>query len=1025
MHSSCIILLNCLQRLLGVVDTVNSVKYDPNAFAMEYSTFLKIYNSQINDYILLHNLKSWLIEQSKRAVTFTAEINSFHKHHQKSPLCAVVDSALDIFLHLIDCDDVVTSSHRMVDWYLELFSIPFIVLLCSSHRLIKLLASPQFNQFIQCFIDVTLQASISKQDSQFHSFLNCSVRPNLSISLSSILCGHWFLGNFAYIGPLLLSREYLDLIRTSVSDKATSVIDTIFPQLLSNYLKICLYAINEFPLTDLYRGRNVTLWSSNASNTSTTMTAAAIPLLLQNQLLVNGFFNVDFMKALLKYSVAPIYLHYPSGLLSSVSSNSKFYIHVQSDFNEVKSSLEKSNATDSNGISIAQDNIKSQQALDLVTYSSRWAQRLLFTFKSSSKSGSVNVSSLQSPVTNTASEISTKESEVNKLMNLSSDDTLVLSHINHNLIVVVLELWGTLLPLASLSNTDSFAFKSISAFAFHPFTLPLLWKSLEYFLSQLYQQKSYQLEQFLSSQLTNNGIEKPKASKSLFSSLFSSKASKSKEVFEISNRLPVENVGMLGLEHYSVTYFKTSYCSLNSSMTSSSLTGQYKSESVSAVLYANICCLTSVLKIMLMTVDDDELYVKGRPFQLHEMLPLIRGIKIILMRLLRYSCVINSKNSTLISQLDDLPTNAGNIGFSVSSISENLSNFVSNLFQSSNSSSTTTASIDTANKSNVASNNQLNVPLDEIQLFSVIRCVASVLTDLHTRWSRTPFTRDHQIWELSRTSSSISSLLPMGDVNELLGLTEEELENHQYNAVTMSVFRLIPWIIPFHTRLKLVRKVISTERESIQTESSNEYPLHSLNTNRSKGTVVRIRRRYLIEDGMSAFSQLKSINYTSGFNDDKVFKGSIKDRIVVRYIDATGEEEKGIDVGGLFKDFLTDLSSRVFNPNYGLFIPNSKGYLYPNPVSTALYSDANASSNFDDLSKLYYFLGQVLGKAIYEDITIQPQFAHFFLSFMHGKYSFLHIFDDLTTLDFELFKNLKFLKFYEVIYYHASYLSVK
>lgn len=56
---------------------------------------------------------------------------------------------------------------------------------------------------------------------------------------------------------------------------------------------------------------------------------------------------------------------------------------------------------------------------------------------------------------------------------------------------------------------------------------------------------------------------------------------------------------------------------------------------------------------------------------------------------------------------------------------------------------------------------------------------------------------------------------------------------------------------------------------------------------------------------------------------------SIKDRIVVRYVNEFGEDEAGIDIGGLFKDFWTDLSARVFNPSFGLFaITSSQVYHY-------------------------------------------------------------------------------------------------
>jgi ubiquitin-protein ligase E3 C len=87
---------------------------------------------------------------------------------------------------------------------------------------------------------------------------------------------------------------------------------------------------------------------------------------------------------------------------------------------------------------------------------------------------------------------------------------------------------------------------------------------------------------------------------------------------------------------------------------------------------------------------------------------------------------------------------------------------------------------------------------------------------------------------------------------------------------------------------------------------------------------------------------------------------------------------QGIDIGGLFKDFITDLSDRVFDPSYGLFSLTSANLMYPSPTASSLY-DGN------DIDRLYHFLGRVLGKALFENITIQPQFCHFFLAFMDGR----------------------------------------
>lgn len=127
---------------------------------------------------------------------------------------------------------------------------------------------------------------------------------------------------------------------------------------------------------------------------------------------------------------------------------------------------------------------------------------------------------------------------------------------------------------------------------------------------------------------------------------------------------------------------------------------------------------------------------------------------------------------------------------------------------------------------------------------------------------------------------------------------------------------------------------------------------------------------------------------------------------MIKYINDFNEEELGIDSGGLFKDFWTDLSSQVFNPSYGLFSTTSSQHLFPNTTALNIYNER-------EVERMFSFLGLVLGKAIYENLTIQPQFSHFFLSFMHGKYNFTGLLNDLSTLDEELFRNLMFLKDYE------------
>ena len=63
--------------------------------------------------------------------------------------------------------------------------------------------------------------------------------------------------------------------------------------------------------------------------------------------------------------------------------------------------------------------------------------------------------------------------------------------------------------------------------------------------------------------------------------------------------------------------------------------------------------------------------------------------------------------------------------------------------------------------------------------------------------------------------------------------------------------------------------------------------------------------------------------------------------------------------------------------------------------------------------KLFTFLGRIVGKALFENITVQPVFAHFFLSFMRGSYNYNNMLNDLGVCDPELYKNLIFLRDYD------------
>lgn len=76
--------------------------------------------------------------------------------------------------------------------------------------------------------------------------------------------------------------------------------------------------------------------------------------------------------------------------------------------------------------------------------------------------------------------------------------------------------------------------------------------------------------------------------------------------------------------------------------------------------------------------------------------------------------------------------------------------------------------------------------------------------------------------------------------------------------------------------------------------------------------------------------------------------------------------------------------------------------LYPNPNVEGLVSD---------YEKHYYFIGRILGKAIYENLLVELPLAEFFLTKLARKYADVDI-HQLASLDPELYKNLLYLKDY-------------
>jgi len=162
---------------------------------------------------------------------------------------------------------------------------------------------------------------------------------------------------------------------------------------------------------------------------------------------------------------------------------------------------------------------------------------------------------------------------------------------------------------------------------------------------------------------------------------------------------------------------------------------------------------------------------------------------------------------------------------------------------------------------------------------------------------------------------------------------------------------------------------------------------------------------------------------------------SLKGLLQIEFVDEHGVPERGIDGGGLFKEFLTLLSVAAYNPDFGLFSETEDHYLYPNPGSDIHESMLYIHMLYMyclcivcvlymfyicfmfyicyiyvhvlyilyvcyicfiyryvmyclDHLDLFKFLGQILGKAMYDGVLIEPQFANFFLLRLLGVHNY-------------------------------------
>ncbi|KAK7246229.1 hypothetical protein RIF29_41089 [Crotalaria pallida] len=194
------------------------------------------------------------------------------------------------------------------------------------------------------------------------------------------------------------------------------------------------------------------------------------------------------------------------------------------------------------------------------------------------------------------------------------------------------------------------------------------------------------------------------------------------------------------------------------------------------------------------------------------------------------------------------------------------------------------------------------------------------------------------------------------------------------NSRANEILKQAAFLIPFTSRVKIFTSQLAAVRQRHGSQSV-------FTRNR-----FRIRRDHILEDAYNQMSQLSE--------DD--LRGVIR----VTFVNEFGVEEAGIDGGGIFKDFMENITRAAFDVQYGLFKETSDHLLYPNPGSGMIH---------EQHLQFFHFLGTLLAKAMFEGILVDIPFATFFLSKLKQKHNYLN---DLPSLDPELYRHLIFLKHY-------------
>ncbi|GMM28144.1 ubiquitin-ubiquitin ligase [Martiniozyma asiatica (nom. inval.)] len=280
---------------------------------------------------------------------------------------------------------------------------------------------------------------------------------------------------------------------------------------------------------------------------------------------------------------------------------------------------------------------------------------------------------------------------------------------------------------------------------------------------------------------------------------------------------------------------------------------------------------------------------------------------------------------------------------------------------------------------------------------------------------------DNDFWTFSHftlTNDMVSTVVQTIEELQLEFETEARLELFSLNFSSFKIknksilsflyaLTYIPFMIPFKQRALVFHGLITACKRN------------TFIFDKVQGTV---NRDSILIDSFTSFGKMAGRNFREPFS--------------VQFINEFGEAEAGIDGGGLTKELLTCIVSEAFIPSaenrekslgMQFFKEGSYHQLYPNPEFHFMLADFYRKQGKEGLKNSFFqlrkqlmkFIGQIMGKCIYDNVLMDLSFTNFFLrKWVHSYFgknligqkltsrSNKYLFEDLQEYDVDIYRSL-------------------